>query len=110
MIYLASPYSHSDRAVRVYRFELVCRAAAQLMAEGKFIYAPIAHTHSIALHGDLPGGFPFWEAYDRHMMDLSEALIVLMLDGWEASHGVQAEITYMTALRKPITYMEWITD
>ncbi len=67
MIYLASPYTHPDPAIRKERFQAVCAYAATMMRSGLRVFSPIAHTHHIALCG-LPGGWEFWEAYDRDMI------------------------------------------
>lgn len=105
MIYLASPYSHDDPAVKEKRFEIVCRAAAQFMKEGHHIFSPIAHTHPIAKFG-LPGGFEFWEPYDRAFLSMCSKLWVLKMDGWETSIGVGAEIEIFTKMGRKIEYFE----
>ena len=92
MIYLASPYSHDDPKVREARFQAVCRVAGRLMREGVHVFSPIAHTHPIALAGDLPKGWDFWAEFDRQMVQACEELWILRLPGWEMSTGVQAEI------------------
>lgn len=103
MIYLASPYSHADEAVREARFRAVCRHAAHMMRAGRFVFSPIAHTHPIAAFG-LPGDWAYWEQYDRAMLARCSELIVLMLDGWRESKGVQAEIGIAASLGKPVSY------
>ena len=40
MIYLASPYSHPDPAVREERFREACRAAAKLISLGRIVSRP----------------------------------------------------------------------
>jgi hypothetical protein len=105
LVYLASPYSHPDPAVRQQRFETVCFVAANLMREGHHIYSPIAHTHPIALKGDLPLGFDYWEAYDRKMLASCTDLWVVMMDGWRESKGVKAEIAIAAELGLPVKYI-----
>jgi len=104
MIYLASPYSHPDKAVEARRFGVVCRKAAEMMRDGYVVFSPIAHTHSIALAGNLPTGWDYWKRVDRELVMLCSRMVVLMLDGWEQSVGVQAEIEYAKELRIPIEY------
>lgn len=91
LIYLASPYSHPDSKVRHERFEAVCKQAAMMMKDGLLVFSPIAHTHPIASFG-LPGGWEYWQKYDRTMLERSDELAVLKLDGWKDSIGVKAEI------------------
>jgi nucleoside 2-deoxyribosyltransferase len=105
MIYLASPYSHSDPAVREQRFRAVCQAAARLMRNGEIVFSPIAHGHPIALHG-LPNDWRFWEWHDREQLLRCDELVVLTIDGWRESEGVQAEIRIAAELGKPVRYLE----
>lgn len=104
-MYLASPYSHADPAVVEQRFEAVCRAAGRFMAQGYLVYSPIAHTHPIAVRGALPTDWTYWERYDRHMIAACDTLGVLMLDGWEESRGVTAELAIAAELNKPIQHL-----
>lgn len=105
LIYLASPYSHADEAVREERFRAVCQASAGLMAQGHLIFSPIAHTHPIALAGKLPTDFRFWRRYDETMLRAAGELWVLMLPGWHVSAGVREEIAFMDALGRPVRYV-----
>lgn len=104
MIYLASPYSHPDAAVRQRRFQAACRAAAELIRRGHVVFSPIAHSHAIAQHG-LPVDWGFWEEQDRRLLAACDELWVLMLDGWEDSRGVQAEVAIARKLGKPVGYL-----
>lgn len=105
MIYLASPYNHPDECVRALRFDLACRAAADLIRSGRIVYAPIAHCHPIILYG-LPTDWSFWERADRAFMGVCEEVVVLMLDRWETSEGVQREIQIAADMRKPVRFIE----
>ena len=105
MIYLASPYSHPDAAIREERFRAACRAAAQLMRAGNIVFSPIAHSHPIALHG-LPFDWMFWERHDREQLARCDEVVGLMLDGWQGSEGVLAEIRIAAELGKPVRYLE----
>lgn len=110
MIYLASPYSHEDPAVREHRFRVVCRVAARLMRHGHLIFSPIAHSHCIAEAGGLPTGWTFWEEYDRRMMRACDEVWVVMMEGWDRSQGVKAEIEYMKAAGKTVEYIRPTTE
>jgi len=101
MIYLASPYSHPDEDVRQQRFEAVCKAAASLMRAGEIVFSPIAHGHPIAQHG-LPTDWRFWERQCREQIDRCDEVVVLTLDGWRESEGVQAEIQIAADMGKPL--------
>ena len=104
MIYLASPFTHPDAGVRQQRFESACRAAAALIRQGKTVFAPIAHSYGICAYG-LPGDWQFWRRHDRRYLDVCDEVVVLMLDGWRESVGVQAEIAIARECGKPITFL-----
>jgi len=105
LTYLACPYSHPDRAVRVARFEAANHTAAMLMVQGKYVFSPISHTHPIAEAGNLPLGWDFWEEYDRAILVACVEVVVLMLDGWKESKGVTAEIAIAREIGLPVTYL-----
>lgn len=106
LIYLACPYSDPDPAVMVARFDAVNRVGARLMAEGKYIFSPISHTHPLAVVGSLPRGWDYWEGYDKCMISRCSKLIVLKLDGWVKSTGVNAEVKIAKEMGIPVEYLD----
>lgn len=105
-VYLAVPYSHPDPAVREQRFLEVNKMAAKMMGKGILVFSPISHMHPIALAGDLPKGWEFWKDYDIAFIEWADEVQVLMLDGWEESTGVTAEIKLADDMEKPVYYLE----
>ena len=105
MIYLASPYSHPDHAVREARFQAACRAAAFLIRQGKTVFSPVAHSHPICCFG-LPGDWGFWQRHDLEHLATCNEVVVLKLDGWQQSRGIQAEVARARALGKPVSFIE----
>jgi hypothetical protein len=101
-IYIACPYSHPVAQVREARFGAVNRVTAQLMKKGFVVFSPISHTHPIAVAGDLPKGWDYWEHFDRVFLSMSRKLYILTLDGWKESEGVQGEIEIAKELNLPI--------
>lgn len=107
MVYLASPYSHPDAIVREDRFKQICAIAGKLMEDGNVIFCPIAMSHPIALaHPVLPTDWLYWETFDTEFIRASEKLIVAMMDGWESSTGVNAEIAIANEIGIPVEYLE----
>lgn len=108
MIYLACPYSHPEPAIRENRYFEANAAAARLMAQGHVVFSPISHSHAVADHlpDDLRCSWDFWKTQDLPILERCSKVIVLKLEGWTESVGVQAEISH--ALRKsiPVFYME----
>jgi hypothetical protein len=102
-VYLGSPYSKyeagHDAAARV-----VADAAASLMRRGLVIYSPIAHGHAVAAHG-LPLDWAFWKAQCQPLIDGATALVVLTMDGWQESVGLQYEIGEFVRTGRPILHV-----
>lgn len=103
--YLAVPYSHSDPAVREGRFRMANKAAAYLLKAGHIVYSPISHCHPIALADDLPKGWEFWRNLDEFYLKHSRQLVVLMLEGWMDSEGVQEEVEIAKGRGIPVMYL-----
>lgn len=103
-IYLASPYSHPDPAVREARFKGVCKKAAEYLNEGKPVFAPIAHSHPLVefLDPQKCMDFDFWMKADLAILKDAAELHVLMLEGWHGSRGVQREIEYADQIGIPV--------
>ena len=106
MIYLATPYSHSDPAVMEQRFDAACRIAGELMRKGELVFSPIAHTHPIAVRCELPRGWDFWNKYDYAMLRGADKVLVVKMDGWEQSKGIAGELEIARELGIPIGYIE----
>ena len=113
MIYLATPYSHPDPAVREQRFQVVNRAASSLKRRGFHVFSPISHSHPIALAGGLPLDWEYWAEDACTMLSACDAVIVLKQDGWPESVGVKAEIEIAEGIGIRIDYIdvepEWLT-
>jgi hypothetical protein len=105
LYYLASPYSHDNQHVKDHRFQVVQEVTVKLLLDaGLYAFSPIAYNHPMVIH-DLPTDWGFWEEYDKAFIDHSDGLIVLTIDGWKESVGVQAEIEYAKNLNLPIVYL-----
>jgi hypothetical protein len=104
--YLACPYSHSDPAVRLARFEAANRAASRLMLAGEMVFSPISQNHPIIAAGGLPCGWDFWEPYDRAILAICGKVYVLTVDGWDTSKGVGAELRIALELGIPCDFLE----
>jgi nucleoside 2-deoxyribosyltransferase len=108
LIYLASPYSHPDPAEKEKRYREACRVAGNLMRRGKCVFSPIAHSHPIEQNFEQGGaeGHAFWLKQDFAVLRHCTEMLVLMLDGWESSSGVAAEVEFCKTLQIPVSYIE----
>jgi hypothetical protein len=105
LVYLACPYSHDDPKIREERFLIANREAGKLMKAGHMVFSPISHSHPIALAGDLPKTWEYWENFCRTYMSYSYLLVVLCIDGWEESTGIRVEIEIAKEMGMGIKYM-----
>lgn len=107
MIYLASPYSHSDPAVRDARFALTRDYVAKCLSAGEVIFSPIVYTHEMACRYSLPGDAKWWERFNNHMILSSRGIRILQIDGWGVSKGVRQEIELAKSLYLPMEFIPW---
>jgi hypothetical protein len=102
--YLAAPYSHPDKKVVEKRMETLCKVDALLMKKGTFTVSPLLK-HYIVHHADLPTDWNFWQNYSYALMCAVDQMIVVMIEGWAESVGVQAEIEMAKRFDIPIIYV-----
>ena len=113
MHYIASLYSlqaksnsFKDTVTRKCRYDYTMKRTATLLKQGEMVYSPIVHCHQMSVEYSLPKQYKFWQTIDRHMIALSEGVIVLMMKGWEDSEGMGDEIKYAESLGKEVRYLE----
>lgn len=103
--YLACPYTHEHDFIQHSRYEQVTRVAADLMRQGQIIYSPITSMHYLSRHCK-PNEID-WLHHDLVILARCDKLIVLQLEGWKQSEGLQREIAFATERNIPIEYMEY---
>lgn len=71
-------------------------------------YVPIAHTHPIAIHGQLdPLDYNIWMPLNDKMMASARGLVMVMMRGWEESVGMRAELESFQRMNKPVVHLPW---
>lgn len=103
-IYLASPYSHADPAIREERYIAACKKTAQYASKGIAIFAPIVHSHPVAAYMDPADclNFNLWMKLDLPILKDAAELHVLCIDGWRTSKGVTREMEFAEQCGIPI--------
>ncbi len=107
LIFVSSPYTHKDKEVVNKRYEDVSKYAGKLVSEGKTTFSPITYGHVLCGFQEMPTDFEFWKNFCFDFLNKCDEFHVLMLDGWEESVGVKAEIEYAERLEIPIVYVEY---
>lgn len=106
MIFISSPYGHENKDVVQQRYVAACKYAGYLMEKGLIAMSPVVPGHAICQHVGLPGDFTFWKNFCIKLIDVSNEVHVLQLDGWETSAGVIAELDHARITNKPIVFVE----
>lgn len=105
--YLATPYSKYQLGLDA-AFKHACVASAKLVASGVRLYCPIAHTHPIAIYGEIdPRNHEVWLGLDGPFMKGACGLIVTTMQGWSESYGISVEIDSFNLQNKPVRYLDW---
>lgn len=99
--YMATPYSNYQHG-RTQAAALAILETGRLHQGGLLVYSPIAHSHAIAEGCQIVGEFQQWQAFDHALIWPAIGVLVLRMDGWRESTGVQAEIKYAALLDKPV--------
>jgi hypothetical protein len=105
-VYLASPYTHKDPAVRLMRYQAAVKKAAQLMRDGEVVFCPIAHSHDIGIALGMPTDHEFWMKQDMPLLANAAKVVVLRIEGWSTSSGVNEEIKYAEQHGIPVEYVD----
>ena len=105
VLYLATPYSHPDPAVRQERYERVTQAAARLIGLGHIVHSPITLTHPLELAGGIVRPAEFWLEFDLPFMQMCAELVILTLAGWKESHGIAYEKRMFESMGRPVSYL-----
>jgi hypothetical protein len=120
--YLAVPYSlvnksreiglykpdttEADKRIRQERFEKANDATDKLQQAGFAIISPISQSHPIAVQCNLKGTFDYWQDIDYNLILRCDMVIILTLDGWKESEGVQKEIAFAKQNNIPVLYID----
>lgn len=108
MIYVAAPYTHENSIIVDVRYTSTCAYVARLLIHKQWAYSPIVHCHHIAKDHNLPIDAEYWQDYNLHMLARSDALHVLLLDGWRESVGIRKEVRFWRACKhEPQVVAAW---
>lgn len=104
--YIATPYSKYPAGLEAAFIE-ACRVTAALVSMRLPCFSPIAHSHPVAVHGELdPLDYAIWLPANEALIDAARGLIVVEMDGWEESYGVGVEIRRFEAAGKLVLYLD----
>ena len=105
IIYFVSPYSHQDPNIVEERVRKTSEMVAKLVSEGNVVISPIVYGHNLLRFHDQTWRWEFWKNFCQSFLVKCEEIIVFMLDGWDKSTDVLAEIELAKELGIKITYV-----
>lgn len=104
MIYVAGPYYDKDPSVIQMRMDVIYEVMAELTKRGEVAVSPML-MHPIAVKYELPNTFEFWDKYSFELLSKCDRMIVVQMEGWNKSRGVEAEIEYCYIRGIPVEYI-----
>ncbi|MDO5566572.1 MAG: DUF1937 family protein [Planctomycetia bacterium] len=106
VIYLAAPYSAPDHKTEKMRFKTTCEVQAKLMTARYAVFSPLANSVPAVELGNLEIDHADFMRFDSTMLRRCDELLVLALESWRESKGIQEEIQEAIALRKPVLVIQ----
>lgn len=106
MIYISTPYSHSELSVIETRMRHVNAYALQLLKLGKVAVSPVIVGHEHIKTGEITSSHSFWLPYSEQMLRKCDEVHVLCLAGWDTSTGVAFEVKLAEDLNILVRYIQ----
>lgn len=106
LFYLASPYSNKDPKIQDQNAIDIDDIAAILIKRGLALIEPITMCHNKAKKHKFPHGFEYWKDRDLNYIDHCDAVLVIRMNNWKESRGVQAEIQHALSTKKSVYYLD----
>lgn len=111
IIYLASPYSHKSKMMMKARRTAVDKIGAELQVKYHNKYAFILPITTSATLKDyqpklMDEDFNYWEKTDLTFISVCREIWVAMIEGWEKSIGVAAEVKFAEDNNIKVRYLD----
>lgn len=105
-VFLCTPY-RSHPGGRDDAAEEAAKAAAAFARAKIPVFAPIPHSHTIAMNGGLSPDSDLWYTLNEPFMRLAKCAVIVELEGWEDSEGIEAEVILAEKLAIPVLRMRF---
>jgi len=105
--YISNPYNGTDEQKNE-RAETAAKVCGLLLKMGVHAWSPIVHNHAMLRTFNtftLEERRTLMLAFDFSLLRASKGMIVLEIEGWRNSFGVQAEINLCKELSLPVKYL-----
>jgi hypothetical protein len=102
--YIMTPYTKYPAGMQA-AFNDATRVTASFSSIRLNVYTPIVHGHPQALVAKLPTDHHFWWSMNLPFMQASCGALVVELEGWRESDGINAEIEWYAQQGKRVLYL-----
>lgn len=102
MIYIACPYTHPDPDVALQRIEQATLVELALLESGRVPYNALRVSAGITGRAVPPMG---WREFDLEILKLCDLMVVVMIEGWDRSKGVDLEVESAVSQDIPVAYV-----
>lgn len=107
LYYLAVPY-HGSEEQQAYRHEISLKVAAEFLHQGLHVFSPIIYVNQIIEKLNLPSLEKRRAVVMPYLLDflrVSKGLILIKVEGWQNSWGVQQELNFCQENQIPVYTM-----
>ena len=104
--YVSAPYSKIDDKHALMRLIAKQSGMWMLANPGWFAITGLVHHYAAQECSELGTDYVFWETWCEEFLQQCDKLLVLEIDGWDNSVGVQAEIALAHRLMIPVEYLK----
>lgn len=113
-VYVAGPYSYKGpykETIMQKRYEALTNYSAWLINSGEYVvFSPITHSRPLITSSNHISAanytWDFWKKQDLWFLSRCDEIHILMLEGWEESVGVTAEIEFAKKNGKSMRYVD----
>lgn len=109
LYYLAVPY-HGTEAEKKYRTEISLKATIEFLRQGIHLFSPVLYVNKIAEElnfSSLEKRRAVVMPYLLEFLKLSKGLILIEVDGWQRSWGIQQELICCDEFQIPVHMMKF---
>jgi hypothetical protein len=104
LVYLCTPYGHKNEAVVEKRIRYTAMFSNHLISRGITAISLAIYGHTLVDICGSPSDWGYWSQAGHDLIDKSDELWVIEMDGWDISTGVKGEVEYGLSKGKTIKY------
>lgn len=106
IVYVAAPYSNVNNKEQL--MDTIAKVCGKYMIDnpGEYTITGLVHHYACQHYSEIGTDWNFWKNFCVDFLRRCDKLLVIQVEGWDASFGVQEEIRIATELKLPIIYIK----